>query len=416
MTYQTIDRRRVRALRCGLWAAYVAGGVAVLAALGVAGASGLTVAAAVSALAAGLLIAHRWMRDEGGVPVLMYHSINDDPNWLPWPSTIISVETFKRHLDVLSRSGFSIIQTRDLLDARQKGAPLPPRPVAVHFDDGYLDTWTAALPLLERHRIPATVFVSLDFIEDGATPRPTLADVEAGRATPSDLSWYGYLNWAEIDAMTQGSVMDVQPHGVDHGRVETGPEIAEHLSPQNWQRLAWVQWRGIAGSKADWVHWEAPAAVPLGAPVRVNAPALAGPAWLDSGTRESIGAYEARVRRHLAQAKETLEARCGRTMEVFCWPENGTSPAARQIAGTLGYRATTAGNGENRAGEDPRIISRLGVGDRTIGWRCPKAEGLTLYASIRVFHGNYYWFYLLIAAAVARRVHALIRRRTRTAS
>lgn len=408
MHYRTVNRQRARILRCAAWAVYVAGAALAVGWLALSGQGGWVTGGAGAIAIAGLVVADRWMRDEGGVPVLYYHSINDDPHWLPWPSTIISVETFERHLRMLRHSRLNVISTKAFLEARLHGRALPERPVVIHFDDGYLDTWVAAMPLLQRYRLPATVFVSLDFIEEGETPRPTLADRDSGCG--GALSWRGYVNWAELRAMQQSGLLDIQPHGVDHGRVEIGPDVVEHLTPENWRRLAWVQWRAIEGRKTEWVHWAEPSVVPVGTPVRTNAPALAEPAWHPDRGREAWNEYEERVRTHLARAKQEFERRLGAPMEVFCWPENGTNPTARRIAADVGFRATTAGKGENRPGEDPRVISRLGMGDRVMGWRWPAAEAAVLYAAIRVFQGNYYWFYLVAAAAVSRRASGLVRR------
>ncbi len=405
MHYRTVNRHRVRALRWTAWAAFVAAAAAGLAGLTATGQPWPVIGGAVGAVAAGLVMMHRWMRDEGGVPVLYYHSINDDPHWLPWPSTIVSVETFERHLRMLRARGLDVIRTAEFLDARRNGRPLPPRPVVIHIDDGYLDTWAAAAPLLRRHRLPATVFVSLDFIEAGDAPRPTLTD-----AAPCGRTWRGYMNWAELAAMQRGGLIDIQPHGVDHGRVETGPKVVDRLTRRNWRRLIWVQWRRMDGPKAEWVHWREPPLVPLGTPVHANAPALAARAWRPDEGRESREAYEERVREHLWRAKQGLEDRLKAPMRVFCWPENGTNATARRVAAAAGYRATTAGAGENRPDEDPTVISRLGVGDRVVGWRWPAAEAAVLYAAIRVFQGNYYWYGLVAAAAVSRRASAIVRR------
>lgn len=410
MEYRMRNRLRVRSARFLCWtaAAGVAAG-AFYAALWVE-ASWLVVAL-LSGGVGGLAVAHFWMVDEGGVPVLVYHSVSARSGWLPWAAAIsVTPETFESHLRMIRRAGFPVITTHELAEARRQGLPLPPRALAIHLDDGYLDNWVAAIPLLRRYGLPATLFVSTDFIDPGNALRPTIDDAgPAGGGPagggPDGLSWEGYVNWAEIQQIQAGGLVDVQPHGIDHARVETGPRVVEHISPDNWRRLAWVQWRKVEGPKADWFRWTSPPAVPFGTPVRESQPALAARAWTEEAGLESEKAYEERVEGHLSRAKQELESRLGHRADIFCWPQNGTSPAARAIAERVGYLATTGGRGENRADEDPRVISRLHVGDRAAGWRSPKAEAFALYASIRLFQGNYYWYGPLLALSAARWVH-----------
>ncbi len=356
-----------------------------------------------------LYFGQRWMIQPGAVPVLTYHSVSRDQEWLPWaPHIAISPAMFARHMSILKAMATPVVTLHELVAARKEHRALPPGAVVLTFDDGYLDNRVAALPILREHGFRATMFVSLDFIAPGQELRPTLADVAKGHAQAENLDWRGYLNWQELADLQAGKVFDIQAHGTDHARVESGPQIVGKVTQDNWRNISWVQWAATEGNKSNWYVEKLPVAVPLGTPVRESAPALTARAWL--GDRlESPREYEIRVLDHLRRARTVLSERLGKTVNIFCWPQNIATAESRNLAHQAGYIATTAGNGENRAGENPEIISRLHIGDRVLGWRCPWADALYFKAQIKVGQGNYYWSILLLASNLLNKMGTALR-------
>jgi peptidoglycan/xylan/chitin deacetylase (PgdA/CDA1 family) len=324
-----------------------------------------------------------------GVPILTYHSVSPDASWLPWADEIsVHPETLRQHLAVMRRMGCGIVSTRALVTARRSGAALPKRPVVLHFDDGYLDNWIYAAPILREAGAAATFFASLDFIAPG----------EASRAADcADTS--GYMNWAELAVLDSDPLFDVEPHGVDHGRVPVSERVVTTLTEANWRSLAWVQWARMPGPKHDWYRHTAPPAVPIGSPVPESEGALAAPAL-----GESKADYRARVAEHLGQSMEALGEKLGRRPEIFCWPENRVSAAAREIATAAGYAATTAGEGRNTASEPAHVLSRIHAGDRALGFRFAPAERLHIRAVIGLFEGNHYWYLVSGPLSLVRRL------------
>lgn len=65
----------------------------------------------------------------------------------------------------LLRDHFEVVGLEDVV-AWFRGAPLPPNPALVTFDDGYLDCVTTALPILQKHAVPATFFLASTYIDD----------------------------------------------------------------------------------------------------------------------------------------------------------------------------------------------------------------------------------------------------------
>jgi peptidoglycan/xylan/chitin deacetylase (PgdA/CDA1 family) len=101
----------------------------------------------------------RARRGDGPV-VLLYHRIaraSSDPQLL-----CVSPGHFAEHVELIAEK-YQPVRLPDLVAAlREK--QLPPRAVAITFDDGYADNLTAAKPVLERNRVPATVFVASGWI------------------------------------------------------------------------------------------------------------------------------------------------------------------------------------------------------------------------------------------------------------
>jgi peptidoglycan/xylan/chitin deacetylase (PgdA/CDA1 family) len=332
------------------------------------------------------LLLHPWMRREDGVAILTYHSVAPSSAWLPWAREIaVCPETLNRQLTMLRRGGCTLVSTRAIIDAREKGLALPDRPVALHFDDGYYDNWLHAAPILKRHAAPACFFVTTRFIEPSPRTTPEGADD-------------GYMTAEEIRDLNDHPGFEVHPHGTDHGRVAISGRAVATLSPRNWRGHAWMIWRSGDGSLHDWHRREHPP-LPYGTEVPESAPALAAPAVC-----ETRAAFEARIRDTLATSRHCLRDICDTPADIYCWPENEVGPEGRKIAAGLGFRATTGGLCRNAPGEPPEVLSRVHMGDRALGFRWVWADGLLALATARAFHGNYYWALLLAPAAALRRL------------
>jgi peptidoglycan/xylan/chitin deacetylase (PgdA/CDA1 family) len=95
-----------------------------------------------------------------GTLVLMYHRVAALPSE-PW-SLSVSPAHFAEQMDALERRATPISLRR--LSSALRGGAVPDRSVVVTFDDGYADNYLNALPVLERHAIPATVFLATGFV------------------------------------------------------------------------------------------------------------------------------------------------------------------------------------------------------------------------------------------------------------
>ncbi len=73
-----------------------------------------------------------------------------------------SAEEFEQHLTCLKRH-FTLVGVDELCEFAAGGS-LPPNALAITFDDGYLDNYSQALPILKKHGCKAIFFVGSSFI------------------------------------------------------------------------------------------------------------------------------------------------------------------------------------------------------------------------------------------------------------
>lgn len=95
--------------------------------------------------------------------ILMYHRVLERPD--PLQPLQMHRDAFELQMRLLSES-FTPLRLDAALIAL-KGGTLPPRAVAVTFDDGYADNLHVALPVMQRRSVPATIFVTSGFVDGG---------------------------------------------------------------------------------------------------------------------------------------------------------------------------------------------------------------------------------------------------------
>src|SRR4030042_2945185 len=137
------------------------------------------------------------------VPVLMYHSVGvQNPKWI-WNFLTIPLKIFEDHLRTLKTKGFNTIDLTQLYDYVGKGKSIPSNSIVLTFDDGYLDNWVYAYPLLKKYGFKGTIFVNPQFVDPTEEYRPSIEDVWAGKAREEDLISHGFLSWREMREMEE---------------------------------------------------------------------------------------------------------------------------------------------------------------------------------------------------------------------
>lgn len=95
------------------------------------------------------------------IPVLMYHSINENST----NSLIIKPEEFAAEMKWLNDQGYTPLSLDELYGILTTGKNCPDKPVVITFDDGYRDNYDNAYPILKKYGFKATIFVITKYID-----------------------------------------------------------------------------------------------------------------------------------------------------------------------------------------------------------------------------------------------------------
>lgn len=109
----------------------------------------------------------RLRQDASVWTILMYHRVIRDPRDDPYGTGMcVQLRHFEQQLAYL-RHSFTVLPVQEVVQRLVRGEPLAPGTVSITFDDGYLDNLQVAAPVLERHGLPWSLYVTTGEIESG---------------------------------------------------------------------------------------------------------------------------------------------------------------------------------------------------------------------------------------------------------
>ena len=140
--------------------------------------------------------------DEVGIklPVLMYHGLCEDESRRN--QYMIDPKCFENDLQYLKNHGYNTILISELIDSVKNDKPLPENPIILTFDDGYLNNYTYAYPLLKKYGMKAVI-----------SPIGISADEAEYEMYRSPL--WSQCQWKELKEMSDSGLIEIQNHTYD---------------------------------------------------------------------------------------------------------------------------------------------------------------------------------------------------------
>jgi len=144
--------------------------------------------------------------------ILMYHMVREHLPAAKFNSLRVTPDMFEKQVKYLREHGWTFFTMSELV--AQKAA-LPPRSVAITFDDGYADNYVNALPILKKYDAKATLYLVLDR-HDREWSSKRKAKNRSG-----ELMHEPKLDDAQVREMIASGVFEIASHTVTHDNLGT---------------------------------------------------------------------------------------------------------------------------------------------------------------------------------------------------
>jgi len=150
--------------------------------------------------------------------ILMYHSVKEReakrehaPRSTKPGRLSVSLEQFRCQMDWLKSDSYNVLTLREFYNHLAEERALLPKSVALTFDDGYIDNYLHAYPILQHYNFPATIFLIADYV-----------GTQMRFAWDSDYEYGKSLDWAQIRELSRNG-FDFGSHTCKHPLLSSIP-------------------------------------------------------------------------------------------------------------------------------------------------------------------------------------------------
>lgn len=300
--------------------------------------------------------------------VLMYHRINT-PASDPWKLSV-DPELFEQQL-IFFKKHYSVISSDELVTEMATGR-IGNRSIVLTFDDGYRDNYETARPLLEKHAVPASFFITDSYL-DGNQP-----------------FWWDELEYIIVHSKELPSVFSISMNNEDlHFNLADEAVLNEDMQekhrkynalkpPTKRTRLYLTLWNAFSPMQKDeqqqflqlirqWAGLSAEETMVDGGMSRKQLQELSANGLFTIGGHTSnhlaLDHHSIDVQsKEISENKQFLEGLIGKEIHHFSYPSGKYNEATIKLLEENDYQAAYAGRtGPIVKNTDPFLIPRLQI-------------------------------------------------------
>ncbi|MCX6798396.1 MAG: polysaccharide deacetylase family protein [Candidatus Falkowbacteria bacterium] len=132
------------------------------------------------------------------IPILMYHYISRAPATTTLAGLYLDPTIFANQLKEIKAADYNSFFVSEIAQSLKEGKALPPKSLALTFDDGYADFYTQAWPLLKKYNLKSTLYVIIN-----------------------DLDKPGYIKSSELKELAGSGLVEIGSHTFNHPDLRT---------------------------------------------------------------------------------------------------------------------------------------------------------------------------------------------------
>ncbi len=171
------------------------------------------------------------------VAILMYHSVGDNPAFFT-----VTPKDFARQMAYLKKQGFRVVSLGQIVNSLEKGEKLTDKTAALTFDDGYVDNFVNAWPVLKKYNFPATIFLTTGYFGQ------LLGNSQGGQIK--------ILDEAQVKEMARSDLIEFGSHTQSHPRLAEISDIdfakEAQVSKETIERITGKDCRFFAYPRGYW--------------------------------------------------------------------------------------------------------------------------------------------------------------------
>lgn len=282
--------------------------------------------------------------------ILGYHGIAQDDEHRWNPSLFITPEHLASRLRFLHARRFNIVSLDAGIRGLQNGT-LPERAVAITFDDGYVDFYRLAMPVLRAYQAPATVYLTTYYSEHNRpVPGITAAYIVwKSRGFSGPIRSVPAFAGVRFDTPAERrAISEEMGQYFNNERKLTADDkhrlIQELSREMGFDLLAYRKHRLMHVMTPD----EARQVADAGFDIQLHT------------HRHWVPNNESLIRREILDNRERIERLTGQPANDFCYPSGVHYPELLPWLRSLGVRsATTCEPGLASTDEDPLVTPRF---------------------------------------------------------